>query len=123
MRISDWSSDVCSSDLQSVKFAGRVTGHRLFRSNKATAFQDLSREVLSAANNSTADNPKASARLSKVARVGLPCPLTMYEICDAETPERSDNSTRPDEHTSVIQSLMRLQYAGFCLNKKNQKYT
>src|SRR3546814_17287097 len=92
MRISDWSSDVCSSDLQSVKFAGRVTGHRLFRSNKATAFQDLSRAVLSAANNSKADNPKATARLSKVASVGFTVPRTIYEICDAATPASLDHS-------------------------------
>src|SRR3546814_9307465 len=27
---------------------------------------------------------------------------------------------RSEEHTSELQSLMRISYAGFCLNKKNQ---
>src|SRR3546814_10192202 len=32
-------------------------------------------------------------------------------------------SGRSEEHTSELQSLMRISYAVFCLKKKNQKYT
>src|SRR3546814_6335041 len=32
-------------------------------------------------------------------------------------------STRSEEHTSELQSLMRISYAVFCLKKKNQKLT
>src|SRR3546814_1748967 len=34
----------------------------------------------------------------------------------AETP--MENRTRSEEHTSELQSLMRISYAGFCLKKK-----
>src|SRR3546814_10633533 len=30
-----------------------------------------------------------------------------------------DTGNRPEEHTSELQSLMRISYAGFCLHKKN----
>src|SRR3546814_2856567 len=33
------------------------------------------------------------------------------------------NLTRSEEHTSELQSLMRISYAVFCLKKKNNKYT
>src|SRR3546814_6029678 len=35
------------------------------------------------------------------------------------TPKRSANSCRSEEHTSELQSLMRISYAVFCLKKKN----
>src|SRR3546814_2575752 len=34
---------------------------------------------------------------------------------------RTDPRTRSEEHTSELQSLMRLSYAVFCLKKKNEK--
>src|SRR3546814_6871902 len=34
-----------------------------------------------------------------------------------------DNTTRSEEHTSELQSLMRISYAVFCLKKKNQTST
>src|SRR3546814_9982792 len=33
------------------------------------------------------------------------------------------NGSRPEEHTSELQSLMRISYAVFCLKKKNNKKT
>src|SRR3546814_9521648 len=36
---------------------------------------------------------------------------------------RSTTTTRSDEHTSELQSLMRISYAVFCLKKKNKKNT
>src|SRR3546814_6778872 len=41
---------------------------------------------------------------------------------DAAT-NRVANSGRSEEHTSELQSLMRISYAVFCLNKKKRKYT
>src|SRR3546814_8050241 len=35
----------------------------------------------------------------------------------------TDNSARSEEHTSELQSLMRISYAVFCLKKKNQQIT
>src|SRR3546814_9938267 len=38
-------------------------------------------------------------------------------------PSRSATTSRSEEHTSELQSLMRLSYAVFCFKKKNKKYT
>src|SRR3546814_3814762 len=35
----------------------------------------------------------------------------------------SDHGARSEEHTSELQSLMRISYAVFCLKKKNTQYT
>src|SRR3546814_6591059 len=35
--------------------------------------------------------------------------------------DRADGGTRSEEHTSELQSLMRISYAVFCLNKKTHK--
>src|SRR3546814_4884903 len=77
MRISDWSSDVCSSDLQS----------RLRRVRTGVAFI-----------------PDCG-----VARRGK----------RADTRTEADCG-RSEEHTSEIQSLMRISYAVFCLKKKKR---
>src|SRR3546814_5375797 len=39
----------------------------------------------------------------------------------AAHPRRSVGSYRSEEHTSELQSLMRISYAVFCLKKKNRK--
>src|SRR3546814_2379685 len=45
---------------------------------------------------------------------------------DIELPElwpASFEQARSEEHTSELQSLMRISYAVFCLKKKNKKYS
>src|SRR3546814_9815886 len=37
-------------------------------------------------------------------------------------PKRKQNASRSEEHTSELQSLMRISYAVFCLKKKNKKH-
>src|SRR3546814_4353529 len=43
--------------------------------------------------------------------------------CTSSTDSRidCDRSSRSEEHTSELQSLMRISYAVFCLKKKNKK--
>src|SRR3546814_7806611 len=38
------------------------------------------------------------------------------------TPARPSGSERSEEHTSELQSLMRISYAVFCLQKKTEKH-
>src|SRR3546814_2870423 len=96
MRISDWSSDVCSSLLP---FAPRVEcfalHHGLRRRGKFT------RCCL----------PVIAARLAR--QRPLDPPATMLAATDAVD--------RSEEHTSELQSLMRISYAVFCLKKKKQQ--
>src|SRR3546814_9041641 len=105
MRISDWSSDVCSSDLD-FAFPRRQTGqHRItFRAT----FVALATFVA----------PPWQAFYS-------PRPGTGRRPSFASTPAGKSPSTRAcptpcrsEEHTSELQSLMRISYAVFCLKKK-----
>src|SRR3546814_8909678 len=56
----------------------------------------------------TADGPFAMG----FSRCGLPLPI-----------EHFYQSSRSEEHTSELQSLMRISYAVFCLKKTKQTYT
>src|SRR3546814_10310840 len=93
MRISDWSSDVCSSDLL------RIGGLRIDRRN-----DDHQRE-----------------RHAPHDRV-LPRSRHCLEPARHPQPEieRAAHRTfqRSEEHTSELQSLMRISYAVFCFKKK-----
>src|SRR3546814_4484575 len=89
MRISDWSSDVCSSDL--------LSRHTAFMPKLVTSCV-CRRSLFRTMAGST------SRRTSMTTRT-----LSL----------RSDSSrTRSEEHTSELQSLMRISYAVFCLKKK-----
>src|SRR3546814_9174982 len=107
MRISDWSSDVCSSDLldlRKLKAAGPIqrflgTHHRLVEIGRRV--QDVRRKIVGV--------------LCEVARraahsLVCPSPRSPQEI-------RNRAAVRSEEHTSELQSLMRLSYAVFCLKK------
>src|SRR3546814_2411028 len=107
MRISDWSSDVCSSDLLAV--------HRLQRGDEAAALLvdarralgDLRGVFLDAADG-LADGAHHLADGLRAAAHGFRAAGGLVALGD----ERSE------EHTSELQSLMRISYAVFCLKKK-----
>src|SRR3546814_10872621 len=119
MRISDWSSDVCSSDLVN---APRST-------NSATpqeASSQPSKVTAAPAATISTDHFKAMARarawsprLWMSASTGKAARPTDA----APTPKSKDNRrlARSEEHTSELQSLMRISYAVFCLKKKKYK--
>src|SRR3546814_8619416 len=87
MRISDWSSDVCSSDL-----VGRFE-HRLALTQ----------------NTNGAGSGILGARGSRRPR----------ELGETGIDERIVRA-RSEEHTSELQSLMRISYAVFCLKKQTE---
>src|SRR3546814_3085143 len=106
MRISDWSSDVCSSDSRPWKLRAKNLIERWRRKmNKPVKAQlgVLSRLI--------ASQPKA------------PNPTGDSRVLTPENPEtepiiESIVRQRSEEHTSELQSLMRISYAVFCLKKK-----
>src|SRR3546814_8164385 len=55
-------------------------------------------------------------------RTATPAPPSSapWECWSVQAP-LSSRSTRSEEHTSELQSLMRISYAVFCLKKKNNK--
>src|SRR3546814_7280068 len=98
MRISDWSSDVCSSDLDAeLEIALSLLDLRLSR---WSALQRVMRTL------------------------PLTVPLDQYQLSSGfgsrTDPLNGRKAThrRSEEHTSELQSLMRISYAVFCLKKK-----
>src|SRR3546814_16454586 len=56
-------------------------------------------------------------------RHGMPCDAEITTSCDAcvaspRSPDSPVKASRSEEHTSELQSLMRISYAVFCLKKK-----
>src|SRR3546814_2798307 len=107
MRISDWSSDVCSSDLPAPpghpdqeRTAGIALAARGAAAQERAARIDQSRPIPGPGR---APEPDRRRRGPADARP---------ELC----PRRHD--ARSEEHTSELQSLMRISYAVFCLKKK-----
>src|SRR3546814_1897660 len=99
MRISDWSSDVCSSDLVEARPQFHQGGHRLSRLRRLDQRLDDG-GVVAGAVEGLLDRDDAG-----VAR-GL-LQEHHYRV-----------EARSEEHTSELQSLMRISYAVFCLKKK-----
>src|SRR3546814_4254282 len=119
MRISDWSSDVCSSDL-----AGRSA------SVPTLPFAPVSIALmLSKSAKKFAPEPKR-ARLASwkfFAAVSSSFSSALPALKSAKVEENFDEALlytvplRSEEHTSELQSLMRISYAVFCLKTKKQK--
>src|SRR3546814_2031865 len=117
MRISDWSSDVCSSDL--------VVGLLLGGEGRATALVSLTglhdpaavARVARLNGAALLDMKAASESLVVAYRGRVLAALAVAAVLLALTVWRSE------EHTSELQSLMRISYAVFCLKKKNQNNT
>src|SRR3546814_2165491 len=111
MRISDWSSDVCSSDL--------LLDRDLdigWRAGIATVFRGLG---LADAEGAVEDeeNGEGGRRRDeagdKTSRV-VPGEKVEHRV------SLSACAARSEEHTSELQSLMRISYAVFCLKKKKK---
>src|SRR3546814_2439030 len=119
MRISDWSSDVCSSDLVVIKLEC-ATEQRL--ELHTVRHGGIGREAFDAREHKGGFRGEVVARESvqrglhggQIGKgLGLGHPLRRVR------PRRR----RSEEHTSELQSLMRISYAVFCLKKKKQHNT
>src|SRR3546814_1371172 len=119
MRISDWSSDVCSSDLAGrrrlgrpslVEIRGRPRG-QLYPASALLCRIDPARPA------SAPRKPRVNARRPDTDRARL---RTAETAVGADTAGRHLVG-RSEEHTSELQSLMRISYAVFCLKKKKKK--
>src|SRR3546814_5285911 len=127
MRISDWSSDVCSSDL--VALALDLELDLRGPSGSANPAQSAGREggVCFFAPGFFAQAKKGGSR-----RQGAKAfDVDVAVVKDGEDQEQlaalaplirrcAPPSPRSEEHTSELQSLMRISYAVFCLKKNNK---
>src|SRR3546814_3876323 len=103
MRISDWSSDVCSSDLALSYLRG-------------VELQAYRREIEAIWNQPTL---RSHLRQLLVEFLGQQNePLDFEELILVQALDQQRTRTRSEEHTSELQSLMRISYAVFCLKQK-----
>src|SRR3546814_1934135 len=126
MRISGWSADVCSSDLEDIKLLAKHFGIDAEKAEKRFTKKGFKEEGMET-------RPRV-LRHQDDEHFGSICTFfdtdkrrcTIYEarpeIC-REYPGRKRcgyyDFLRSEEHTSEIQSLKRISYAVFCLTKKN----
>src|SRR3546814_9713851 len=116
MRISDWSSDVCSSDLHGVAGVERHVEVGMDRAFVVGA------ELVALDDAGAAVDDQGDG-------TGMDCFAHRYRICDPHLPagahwgatSRDSGDIRSEEHTSELQSLMRISYAVFCLKKKTKR--
>src|SRR3546814_1531972 len=112
MRISDWSSDVCSSDLRAPDrcWAGHITTAR------GASGRLLSFPVFFLGR--TSRIWRHSRRGERRYRIPPGAALCLVGMGRRRAFLRHLRVCRSEEHTSELQSLMRISYAVFCLKKK-----
>src|SRR3546814_9357463 len=107
MRISDWSSDVCSSDLSLLL----IPPPKRPPSQKARASSTATPSPASPSRFPDTPMPPPSMRCG----AGVAIDLARNPALAA-----GGGAWRSEEHTSELQSLMRISYAVFCLKQKTK---
>src|SRR3546814_9264042 len=113
MRISDWSSDVCSSDLvrrHQSPHHGRLGDERR---------NEICTEALGWLHPLPLRRPDRTRQ--QLRRTGHQAGDSPEKKCVVRRSPARRRKLRSEEHTSELQSLMRISYAVFCLKKKNKK--
>src|SRR3546814_6453975 len=133
MRISDWSSDVCSSDLSAAEPRGRggPLSQRARQAEGGGAEQEQAQGFL-ITRRARGDSRRMCGIIGILGEAPV-APLLLdglkrleyrgYDSAGIATLrngaiDRRRAEGRSEEHTSELQSLMRISYAGFCLQKK-----
>src|SRR3546814_4730603 len=126
MRISDWSSDVCSSDLEAA-----VQGHRTRATGLAQhvlrgggvqrpeiqllLIVDLHAHLFARAGRRLRGKREHAAGRERGEVVAAAIAVVLAEL---RIDVQAQPADRSEEHTSELQSLMRISYAVFCLKNK-----
>src|SRR3546814_2338970 len=143
MRISDWSSDVCSSDLElrglvaqhearlvargQVEFLrDRVHHHhddhveQIRHGFEALEFEHYKFIVADIQRRGAVEIMAIGAARSEIAQVEGELARDGHEMVDMIERGLNQLGIRSEEHTSELQSLMRISYAVFCLKQKKK---
>src|SRR3546814_4991197 len=127
MRISDWSSDVCSSDLDKGEAGRALKAAGADKARLETAIDNMrGGEKVQDANAEEARQALEKYTIDLTARseTGKPDPVIgrdeEYRRTIQVLPRRTKN--RSEEHTSELQSPMRTSHAVFCSQKKPEQY-
>src|SRR3546814_2352385 len=117
MRISDWSSDVCSSDLLDPKIPEDLAFAESRIRKETIAAEDILHDL--GALSIVSSDSQAMGRVGEVMIRTFQTAHKMRVQRGRLTEETGDNDNlRSEEQTSELQSLMRISYAVFCLKKK-----
>src|SRR3546814_2865163 len=112
MRISDWSSDVCSSDLPAMpRQAAEVAVREIPAPLSTVELPAVPARPVTAPDLRAEQAPSVAVR-------DIPAPTAAPTPEAAGSTASSQAAARSEEHTSELQSLMRISYAVFCLQKK-----
>src|SRR3546814_2643094 len=124
MRISDWSSDVCSSDLMFVKQGVPAV---FLATGYGNGGEEAWKTFLSGNYHHPGDDMSQKIDWQAGARFAEANYRIARAMADSDTPPlwykgdyfgnlfAPDAKKRSEEHTSELQSLMRISYAVFCL--------
>src|SRR3546814_1343021 len=129
MRISDWSSDVCSSDLEQVAHAIRFEPQRAIQRAGRHVLEIVGAVVPGRAVHLGCAGWLQRAEEFVVVVFGAVEHQMFEQVREAVQagrlvlaadviPDVDRDHRRSEEHTSELQSLMRISYAVFCLKKK-----
>src|SRR3546814_5912815 len=122
MRISDWSSDVCSSDL---------AGHHCLDEGAPESARQAERKKGPEHGPDPGDDRAPDRPIKHTVREGHELGRKRHKGVEHHEANGSEDTPvapgeddvlerlRSEEHTSELQSLMRISYAVFCLKKKN----
>src|SRR3546814_8865120 len=121
MRISDWSSDVCSSDLgtQVVPGAGCCGAINFHLDAQEAALTQVRANI--DAWLPLLDSGQAEAIVMNASGCGGMVKEYAHHLRHDADYVAKALRVRSEEHTSELQSLMRISYAVFCLKKKNKQ--
>src|SRR3546814_1447431 len=112
MRISDWSSDVCSSDLGDDRQAEFDRG--------ALCLDLVAHRADMLGLGTDKDDVVRLDDLGEAGVFGQEAIAGMDRVGARHFGRRDDRRDRSEEHTSELQSLLRISFAVFCLKKKTQ---
>src|SRR3546814_10439496 len=133
MRISDWSSDVCCSDLFHDWAEYQPTREQVLAEREAAAerkrrSREKSQGESQVESRRDSQRPNGGSHSPPSRPVPTPSPDSSTYVKESsyvgnraqETPvdKSARNTLRSEEHTSELQSLMRISYAVFYLKKK-----
>src|SRR3546814_6570649 len=128
MRISDWSSDVCSSDLYAhrchelfldvQRHFGEESENRRVAVNRALQVDDHGSKLMCGNGRPIRGVHRRQHLSYSVCHHSTHNTILFGSLFSYSRERLSKQESRSEEHTSELQSLMRISYAVFCLKKK-----
>src|SRR3546814_1758130 len=129
MRISDWSSDVCSSDLTVTEEIAESLGLKeasgafvagVVKGSPAEEAGFKTGDIILRFDGQEVPESRRLPRMVAETAVGKDAHVVIWRNGEKKelTVKLGELEKRSEEHTSELQSLMRISYAVFCLKKK-----